>query len=223
ANASHELRTPLAVMNTMLDVAHRSPQSQDYPTLVERLRITNDRAIGLTESLLRLADADAVGAVATPVNLADVVRLSLIDTADDAANRAVTITSYLETAVVIGDAELLGQLVTNVVQNAIRHSGSAGHARISTHSDSSRRTVVLQVESSGESFSADDAARLTEPFLRGAGRIASGDRGYGLGLALVQRITDLHGGMLAIAPREGGGLTLNVELPVSPAREGDPG
>ena len=71
ANASHELRTPLAVTATMLDVARADPDGQDDPTLVERLQSTNARAIGLTEALLRLADANAVTAVSEPVDLAD--------------------------------------------------------------------------------------------------------------------------------------------------------
>src|SRR5690606_35298026 len=49
ANASHELRTPLAVMTTMLEVARADPEGQDYPRLIERLTITNQRTIGLTE------------------------------------------------------------------------------------------------------------------------------------------------------------------------------
>jgi two-component system sensor histidine kinase VanS len=213
ANASHELRTPLAVTSTMLDVALRDPDGQDYPTLLRRLRTTNDRAVGLTESLLRLADANAISAVAARVDLAAVVRATVAENADEAQRREVTITSRLDAASVLGDGGLLAQLATNLVQNAIRHGGTPGEAIIGTRMDTERGMVLLRVESSGSRFDADAAARLVEPFLRGAGRVSSDGRGYGLGLALVKRIAEVHGGTLAIAPRAEGGLVVTVELP----------
>ncbi|GAB3604962.1 HAMP domain-containing sensor histidine kinase [Conyzicola nivalis] len=213
ANASHELRTPLAVTATMLDVALRNPDEQDYPVLLERLRITNDRAVALTAALLRLADANAIVATAEPVGIADIVRAAIKENADEADRRDVTITSQLGAATVIGDAGLLTQLVTNLVQNAVRHSGSGGRAFVSITSDHQLRTVALCIESTGSLFDAETAARLAEPFLRGAGRIAGGVAGNGLGLALVDRIAAVHGGSLAIVPRAAGGLEVTVTLP----------
>jgi two-component system sensor histidine kinase VanS len=213
ANASHELRTPLAVTATMLDVALRDPNGQDYPALLERLRITNQRAVALTESLLRLADANEIRAVAAPVALDALVRATIEENADEAFQRRVTITTQLEPSTVDGDAELLVQLASNLVQNAIRHNGSPGSAVVSTRSDARRRLAVLCVESTGADFDASSAARLAEPFLRGAGRITTDTRGHGLGLALVRRIAEVHGGALGIVPRGGGGLVVTVELP----------
>ena len=211
ANASHELRTPLAVTATMLEVASRDPGSQDYPVLLERLRLTNDRAIGLTESLLRLADVNAIGAVATPVDLAELVRASVDDNVAEATRRGVSMTAQLDTARVMGDAALLSQLVDNLVHNAIRHSGVAGAAVVTTRCESQQSIVT--VVSSGVIFTPEAASRLAEPFLRGEGRLASAERGYGLGLALVRRIAEMHDGTLSIAPRDRGGLVIAVALP----------
>jgi two-component system sensor histidine kinase VanS len=213
ANASHELRTPLAVTSTMLDVALRNPGEQDYPALLQRLRTTNDRAVGLTESLLRLADANAVAAIAAPVDLGAVVRTTIAENADEADRREVTIMAQLDAAPVEGDAGLLAQLATNLVQNAIRHGGTPGSASVSTRVDHDAGMVLLRVEGSGSRFTPEAAARLAEPFLRGAGRVAGAERGYGLGLALVRRIAEVHGGTLAIEPRAEGGLVVTVELP----------
>lgn len=213
ANASHELRTPLAVTATMLDVAARDPDGQDYPALVDRLRQTNDRAVALTESLLRLADAGAVGAVARPVALDAVVRTALDENTAEAARRHVTITARLDPATVVGEPTLLAQLATNLVQNAVRHSGDPGAAVVTTGRDGDR--AVLRVESTGTVLTPEAAAQLVEPFLRGAGRVATGERGYGLGLALVDRIARTHGGTLDVAPRPGGGLVVTVALPAA--------
>ncbi|KSW28207.1 HAMP domain-containing sensor histidine kinase [Cellulomonas sp. B6] len=215
ANASHELRTPLAVTATMLEVAARDPEGQDYPVLVERLRVTNARAITLTEALLRLADAQAVGARADVVDLGALVRASLAENADEAARRGVTVTTALAPARVVGDPSLLAQLVTNLVQNALRHSGADGRAHLTTTTDPVDRTAVLTVGTTGAVFTPEAAARLVEPFLRGAGRLARGAGGHGLGLALVDRIVTTHDGTLDITPRAAGGLDVRVALPAA--------
>ncbi|MBA8815559.1 two-component system sensor histidine kinase VanS [Microbacterium halimionae] len=213
ANASHELRTPLAVTATMLDVASRHPEKQNYDELVERLRATNDRAVRLTEALLRLADADAIDAVAEPVDIAVLVRVALIESADEATERGVTVTSALHPAISIGDEALLSQIVTNLVHNSIRHSGKQGQALVSTRFDPDHGTAILRTENTGPIYEADTIARLPEPFLRGAGRVAGPQQGYGLGLALVERIVAAHGGSFDIAPRSNGGLIITVALP----------
>jgi len=215
ANASHELRTPLAVMATMLEVARADPDGQDYPQLLERLQITNDRAIGLTQALLRLSDANAVTAAAEPVDLDAIVSDGLDDSTGEAEGRRVTLSSHLEPAHLIGDEELLRRLVANLIQNAIRHNHPGGEVAVSTRSDAAGPRVELRVENSGPVYEAAAAAQLAEPFLRGAGRTTrdGDDRGYGLGLPLVERITAVHGGTLAIVPRAGGGLIVTVTLP----------
>jgi two-component system sensor histidine kinase VanS len=215
ANASHELRTPLAVTATMLDVARTDPEKRYDPQLLERLQITNARAIGLTEALLRLADANAVTAVSAPVDLATVARAVLDDHGDEAERRQVALGAELDPTPTVGDITLLTQLVSNLVQNAIRHNRPAGEAWITTRADAAASRVVLQVQNTGAAYSAETAAQLVEPFLRGAGRTAGpgGERSYGLGLALVARIAAVHDGTLTIAPRHGGGLVVTVALP----------
>jgi two-component system sensor histidine kinase VanS len=215
ANASHELRTPLAVTATMLDVARTDPDKRYDPQLLERLQLTNARAIGLTEALLRLADANAVTAVSAPVDLAMVARAVLEDHGDEAERRQVALGAELDTAPTVGDTTLLTQLVSNLVQNAIRHNRPAGEAWITTRADASASRVVLRVQNTGPTYTEETAAQLVEPFLRGAGRTTgpSGERGYGLGLALVARIAAVHDGTLTIVPRDGGGLVVTLALP----------
>ncbi|MCW2954727.1 MAG: integral rane sensor signal transduction histidine kinase [Conexibacter sp.] len=215
ANASHELRTPLAVTATMLDVARTDPDARYDPQLLERLQITNARAIGLTEALLRLADANAVTAVSAPVDLATVARAVLDEQGDEAERRQVVLEMELDTAPAVGDITLLTQLVSNLVQNAIRHSRPAGEAWITTRADAAASRVVLRVQNTGAAYSAETAAQLVEPFLRGGGRSTAPGRGAQLRarLALVARIAAVHDGTLTIMPRDGGGLVVPVVLP----------
>jgi two-component system sensor histidine kinase VanS len=197
ANASHELRTPLTVTATLLDVARAAPGEQDYPQLLERLQLTNARAIGLTETLLRLADAHAV---LEPVDLAVIARAAI----DEAEPGSVAIEASLEPAPVNGDPALLAQLAANLVQNAVRHGHTS--ARVTTTRDG-----TLRVENDGAHYSAAAASQLVEPFLRGNGRTSR--EGYGLGLALVARIAALHDATLTVTPRPGGGLIVTLALP----------
>jgi two-component system, OmpR family, sensor histidine kinase VanS len=216
ANASHELRTPLAVNAALLDVARLYPDAQHYPTLIERLSITNTRAINLTEALLRLADANSITATAEPVDLARIAHAAIADAATEAEHHRVQIDTHLEFAPTSGDATLLEQLATNLIQNAIRHNHSPGDARVTTSRDPRRDIVTLRVENTGNLYTPEQVAQLSEPFLRGNGRInrPGQARGYGLGLALVSRITTIHDGTLALMPGVGGGLIVTVTLPV---------
>ncbi|WP_435110344.1 sensor histidine kinase [Nocardiopsis synnemataformans] len=212
ANASHELRTPLAVTATLLDVARRDPEGQDHPRLIERLSITNARAIGLTEALLRLADANAVTAVSTPVDLADIARGVVAESAAEAERLGVRLDLASAPTPTLGDPALLTQLTQNLVQNALRHNvGRGGTASVSTDR-APGDGVVLRVENTGQHHTPQTVARLHEPFLRGQGR-SGAKPGHGLGLALVSRVVEVHGGVLDLRPRAGGGLTVTVTLP----------
>lgn len=215
ANASHELRTPLAVTATLLDVARKAPEVQDYPALLERLSITNARAIGLIEALLRLADANAITAAAEPVDLAAFAHAAVAENTQETEREGVALELQLEAAPTVGDATLLAQLAVNLVQNAIRHNTSPGIARIVTARQGERATVTLVVENTGVAYTAEAAAQLSDPFLRGSGRVTRQGRGkgYGLGLAIVSRIVAVHDGTLTVAPREAGGLVVTVTLP----------
>jgi two-component system sensor histidine kinase VanS len=217
ANASHELRTPLAVMGTLIEVARASPETTDYGELLERLQATNDRAVGLTEALLRLGDANAVNAVAERFDLATVARTVADEFAEEARRHRVSLESDLRPAPIIGDAALIEQLVMNLTQNAIRHNQTDGVAVLGTYRDPGAAGVVLRVENTGAVYSPELAAQLAEPFLRGGGRTSRGDGqgGYGLGLALVERIATIHRGALLITPRAGGGLVVTVSMPAA--------
>jgi two-component system sensor histidine kinase VanS len=81
--------------------------------------------------------------------------------------------------------------------------------------------VVLTVENTGEKLSPHLVSTLAEPFQRGTRRIRTDHAGVGLGLALVQSITEAHGGTLTLTPRDAGGLRVTVQLPAAPPRLAD--
>ena len=211
ANASHELRTPLAITRTLLDVARADPDRCNGE-LVDRLHAVNTRAIDLTESLLLLSRADQKPLVREHVDMSLMVEEAAESLLPLASSRGVTIETSGDQSPTTGSAALLLQLTTNIVHNAIIHNlPEQGIVWVTTGLHSN--TVVLTVENTGEQLSPELAYTLVEPFQRGTERIHTDHAGAGLGLAIVERITQAHGGTLTLTPRAAGGLCVTVELP----------
>ncbi|WP_405062224.1 HAMP domain-containing histidine kinase [Kribbella sp. NBC_01505] len=205
ANASHELRTPHAVMKTMLDVAQADPAHQDVPELVKRLAETNQRGIDIVEALLSLAALNNREVELDPIDLSLIVRTALPVLASEARAAGIAVETVLAESVVEGNEILLHQLVTNLVQNGIRHNVGPGGSV----------TLVLSpgqlvVRNTGPVLDPAQVRTFIEPFAK--------DRygaGHGLGLALVARIVETHYGTLALTPNPDGGLTVAVTLPTA--------
>lgn len=211
ANASHELRTPLATTRTLLEVARADPH-RDVDELVERLRAVNARAIDLTEALLLLSRADQRSFTPEPVDLSLIAEEAAETLLPLAEKRGLTIEISGEVARTIGSHALLLQLGTNLVHNAIVHNlAEQGAVWVTTRVQPEH--VLLTVENTGETLTPWLVSTIAEPFRRGAERIRGDHAGVGLGLAIVQSITEAHNGTLSLVPRTGGGLCVTVHLP----------
>lgn len=217
ANASHELRTPLAITQTMLEVALADPDLNllELRTVAQRVLETNSGNIETVGALLDLADIDRRPLVAHKVNLDRLIRQAVAAVVDEAAARNISVAIESAGASdVFGDEVLLRQAITNLVRNAVRHNVANGDLLLSV--EETACGVRVRVENTGPELSVERAAELTEPFTRGAGRTASAAesvRGHGLGLAIVSSVVDAHHGTLWLAPREGGGLVVELVLP----------
>jgi two-component system, OmpR family, sensor histidine kinase VanS len=211
ANASHELRTPLATTQTMLDVARNDPNC-DVGELVERLRVVNTRAIDLTEALLVLSRADQRSFTLEPVDLSLVAEEATETLVALAEARGVTIETSGDMTPTVGSHALLLQMTTNLVHNAVVHNVS-DHGTVWITTSVQPESVVLTVENTGEKLTPQLVSTLVEPFLRGTERIRTDHAGVGLGLAIVESITEAHDGTLTLTPRAAGGLRVTVQLP----------
>jgi two-component system sensor histidine kinase VanS len=213
ANASHELRTPLAITQTLLDVARKDPH-RDNGELVERLHVVNTRAIDLTEALLVLSRADQRSFPREHVDLSLIAEEATETLLPLAEKRGVTIETSADTALTVGSNALLQQLATNLVHNALVHNLPAqGTVWVSTRADPTG--VSLTVENTGAKLTPQLVSTLSEPFQRGSQRIRTDHAGVGLGLTIVNSITEAHDGTLTLTPRDAGGLRVAVELPAT--------
>lgn len=211
ANVSHELRTPLAITQALLDVARRDPARQDSE-LDERLRVVNRRAIELTEALLLLSRSDGRAFAREELDLS-LITEEATETLLPLADRdrvAIEVTSV--PAPVVGSPALLGQMVSNLVHNAIVHNvADGGWVWIAVGVDA--RAVILRVENTGTDLDPQVIPTLAEPFRRGTDRVRSDQAGAGLGLAIADSIARAHDGSLSLHAGPNGGLSVEVRLP----------
>ena len=214
ANASHELRTPLAITQTLLDVARNEP-NRDGGVLDERLRAVNTRAIELTEALLLLSRIDQRSFTREHVDLSLIAEEATETLLPLAEKRGVTIQISGVVTPTTGSHALLLQMTTNLVHNAIVHNlPEQGTVWVTTSVH--LKTVVLTVENTGKELAPQLVSTLAEPFQRGTERIRTDHAGVGLGLAIVNSITQAHDGTLTLTPRAAGGLRVTVQLPSAP-------
>jgi signal transduction histidine kinase len=212
ANASHELRTPLAGLRTLLEVALADPDA-DADTL--RSACQEALALGghqerLVQALLTLATSERGVTRWDTLDLAHIVEEVLISRRDQAAETGIEVAEDLMPAVLAGDPRLIESLVTNLIDNAIRHNHADGHVKVTTQLSGGQ--VVLSVTNSGPVIPDDQIQRLFHPFQKLAPDRHSRDAGYGLGLAIVNAVTQAHYATLATSARPEGGLSITVRF-----------
>ena len=110
------------------------------------------------------------------------------------------------------DRTAIGLTLTNLVDNAIRYSGTSRFLRLAAHRHGP--SVIFEVEDRGVGIAAEDVPHVTRRFFRGRGAATGGS---GLGLAIAQRIVTDHGGILRVTSTQGAGTTVSVTLPVATA------
>jgi signal transduction histidine kinase len=218
ANASHELRTPLTVMRTAIDVTLAKPgrTPAQLETMAVEVRHAVDRAEALIEALLTLARSDRGAGPREWLDVAVLAEDALDAAAPAIRAHPVTVQAALQPARALGDPVLVERLVTNLVDNAIRHNVPDGWVQVAT--GTCEGMAFIDVANGGPLIPAELVPSLFEPFRRGDERAGSPD-GAGLGLSIVQSVATAHHGRASAAALPAGGLEVRVLLP-SALRDG---
>jgi signal transduction histidine kinase len=211
ADASHELRTPLTVMRTAIDVTLAKPgrTGEQLEAMALRVRRSIERAEGMVDALLTLAVSEqGRSASSEPFNLATAAEDAIDAAAGEIQRLDLQLRANLDPAETTGDGPLLDRMVSNLVDNAIRHNLPGGE--VSVVSGVKEGTAFLRISNSGPRVPPEQVPSLFEPFRRLEARTASG--GAGLGLAIARSVAAVHGTTVAARSRPGGGLDVEVTL-----------
>ena len=225
ADAAHELRTPLTAVHLQAQLAERATTDGERRKALADLKSGLERATRLSEQLLTLARAEpgveGAGQPPQPVDLAVLAREVVEELAPLAAQKRIDLgLSEAHAATVRGDREAIRTLLSNLVDNALRYTGSGGRVDVATGPEGERS--VLWVRDNGPGIAPSERARVFDRFYRG--QPAGGDdaatvvRGSGLGLSIVKRIAERYGATIELGPGiKGAGLGVGVRFPAMAA------
>jgi signal transduction histidine kinase len=214
SNLAHDLRTPLTRLQGML-VRASVDGRPDVPVLLERAERECASIIGIFEALLRLAEIE------TGQHASAMTQLSLSALVEDVAetmepvigDRGGTLLMRdLENVHIVGDADLIEQLLINLLENVANHTPAGTSATLSLQQVSA--SAVITLTDDGPGLPQADLARVTRPFERGVS--ASPGNGSGLGLAVASAIARFHGGSLELANGVPG-LEVRINIPACDA------
>ncbi len=219
ANVSHELRTPLSLIKsaaeTLIDGGKDEPES-----LVRFLQIIDKHANRLTlliDDLLMLSTLDSgnIRLALQSVSLG----LAVQEVADDLRSRArvrgVTLKNKVEPALIVqADPDRLRQVISNLIDNAIKYGRMEGEVVINARGLDSRR-IEISVQDDGPGIPAEACARIFERFFRGDKARSREQGGTGLGLAIVKHVVQAHGGEVRVDSAPGAGARFSFTLPAA--------
>ncbi len=217
ASVSHELRTPLAVIRSagenLADGVVTGPQVAQYGALIR------DEGRRLTEMVDRVMAFAGLAAGAPmssrlPVDLLPLVREAASACAVEGHGAGVTIevNGSEPLPLLTVDSGAIRSALQNVLGNAVKYSHPGGRVRVDVTQAPGR--VRVTVRDTGLGVDAEDLPHVFEPFFRGRRAVASQVRGSGVGLSVVKKVIEAHGGRVQVACPAEGGTTVTLDLPV---------
>jgi two-component system, OmpR family, sensor kinase len=208
ADTSHELRNPLLAIRTNLDLLSRSPHSEAQQECISEAVAQTQRMSRLVAELLLLARSEKS-------EIIDVQVVSLQSVLGEVTHEVskrmpghplrVTMASDVE---VIGDKERLQQIFANLIDNAVKHSGTSSPIDLSLRQDDS--WAVVEVRDAGHGIAPEHVPHVFERFYRVE---TESKDGLGLGLAIVKHLCEAHGGAVTLQSHVGHGSCFTVRLP----------
>ena len=217
ADASHELRTPLAVMRAELEVALRDHNRADSSEVLDSAAEEVTRMSQIVDDLLTLAhrDENRLELLLEPVDLGKVTTgvAGQLRPLAEAAGVQLMVEAPAG-AVVLADQARLTQVVTNLVDNAVKFTGAGGAVRVRVWEVDDG--AGLAVADTGPGIAPEHLRRVFDRFYRLDPARSRARGGSGLGLAICRELVEAHGGRIWAESVEGAGSTFSLALPIQP-------
>jgi signal transduction histidine kinase len=216
AGVTHELNTPLAALgsagqNLADGIVAGDDHIRRYGQMIVRESSRLSDMVAQVLDFAGMRGGSSAAAVRERVRISEVVDRALDNCATLAGQSGITIEKELRgDGVMEGDRASLVRAVENLVANAIRHGGEGKKVRV--RSSMANGALQLTVEDFGRGVAARDVPHLFDPFYRGRG--SEQTRGSGLGLSIVRRIVEAHGGTVALDRRRERGASFTIRLPL---------
>jgi len=219
-DVSHELRSPLARLQVAIGLARQQPEKIESSLIrIERESARMEKLVG---ELLTLSRLDASGHLLArdEIYLGELLDNVIGDAKFEAEANDRTLEFVGNGSVCLqGDLELLHRAIENVVRNAVKYTAPGSAVTVDAQLDLGRDEIHLSVLDRGPGVPDDELQVIFEPFFRGASTVRNLD-GHGLGLAIAIRVVNNHCGRLVATNREGGGLCVEISLPIKTEKRG---
>ncbi len=217
ASAAHELKTPLTVLRGHVDVAlRRQREPEDYRQTLGLIRRKIDHLVTMVQSLLTLARLaqDEHEQTKKPVDIIPIIRHEVSHTRTAARNKGLDVRlETVDTAVVEGHEEMIRELLSNVLDNAVKYTDAG---EITVRVRRLAEDLELRIADTGIGIEPEAIPHVADRFYRSRSADARGIDGSGLGLSLVQQIVDWHGGTFEIDSIPAEGTIVTIRLPLAP-------
>jgi two-component system phosphate regulon sensor histidine kinase PhoR len=219
SNVSHELRTPLTAITTFVETLEDGAidEPENSRRFLAVIRRNAERMHGLINDILELSaiEAGTVTVEARPVRLAPLVGECFTALAARAEERRLSLRNEVASDVLVyADPRRLEQMLTNLVDNAIKFNTEGGEVRVTHEREGARDRVT--VADAGEGIAPEHLPRIFERFYRVDRARSRALGGTGLGLAIVKHLARAHGGEATVLSSYAEGSAFTIELPTKP-------
>jgi two-component system sensor histidine kinase BaeS len=212
ADVAHELRTPLAGLVSRIEAAQDGVLADEQQNL-EAMHGEALRLAQLVEDLGQLADAEQPGLLVEKhqLDLAELVGERASAQTDLFRAKRIELDQRLDEAQAYGDERRVGQIVDNLLSNALRYTEPGGHVRVQVAERDGE--AILEVSDSGIGIAGEELPHIFERFWRGERSRARKTGGAGIGLAIVRELVRAHDGRIDVESKPGEGSRFRVSLP----------
>ncbi|MDA5194413.1 sensor histidine kinase [Govanella unica] len=220
ANAAHQLRTPVAGMRAIIEAEIMDVPPEQVPPALAQLHHSILRTSRLVTQLLTLSRAEpGIPVTHVAVDMSAVLAATVQDHQNLASEKNITLTTTIESnLIVLADPVMLGEMISNLIDNAIRYSPQG--TTIVIQLERTEKTVELKITDEGQGIHERERDKVFERFYRSSNTRQDGS---GLGLAIVREIAEAHGAQVSLLPRgDKAGTVAMVELPLAPLKQATP-